>query len=141
MASRRIVLCVVLATSVLLIAGSASTFAGTEHGVTVHPSTAHPSDFEDETANGLECAPPPLSSAGDEPPTSAEGDRNDREARIVELYPNPTTHGNAGEYLVLEVQRDSPRELDGDGRSHDGNDSERDDRRPSCVQYRSRNHR
>ncbi|MWV39832.1 phospholipase D-like domain-containing protein [Natrialba sp. INN-245] len=102
MASRRIVLCVVLATSVLLIAGSANTFAGTEHGV-----TAHQSDFEDETVNGLECAPPPLSSAGDEPPTSAEGDRDDREPRIVELYPNPTTHGNAGEYLVLEVQRET----------------------------------
>lgn len=46
-------------------------------------------------------------------PIAADGDDSnaaDQPAapRIVELYPNPTTHGNVGEYLVLETPPETP---------------------------------
>ncbi|QAU14410.1 phospholipase [Halorubrum sp. BOL3-1] len=53
-------------------------------------------------AAGVACCPPaaaaPLDEAGSPPANASEVDR---EPRIAELYPNPTTEENRGEYLVV----------------------------------------
>ncbi|RQG96660.1 phospholipase D-like domain-containing protein [Natrarchaeobius chitinivorans] len=57
----------------------------------------------DPVTDGLECAP----QAGSDSDTTwvpVDGTGAPAsEPRIVELYPNPTTYGNVGEYLVLET--------------------------------------
>ncbi|GAB3665249.1 phospholipase D-like domain-containing protein [Halopiger thermotolerans] len=69
-------------------------------------------DAADSTADsriGVETKPdsnracPPSAALG----SDAETDRSDRSPRIVELYPNPTTHRNVGEYVVLEFPTDT----------------------------------
>ncbi|MEY7851354.1 phosphatidylserine/phosphatidylglycerophosphate/cardiolipin synthase family protein [Natrarchaeobius sp. A-rgal3] len=112
MAVRRIALWVALAASLLLLAGSTSALAGTGLAATAQPSASQPAAAHApspvvETASGLECAPPSQFDTEDEPAASVDVERGDHEVRIVELYPNPTTHGNAGEFLVLEVSAET----------------------------------
>ncbi|RQH03092.1 phospholipase D-like domain-containing protein [Natrarchaeobius oligotrophus] len=96
MATGRIALVVALAVS-LLVAGAGATAASgpdsdPRDGVEQQFSSDHQSSSRD-VVTGPDCVPDDGRNAGDE-----------RESpRIVELYPNPTTHGNVGEYVVVAV--------------------------------------
>ncbi|SDK26180.1 phospholipase D-like domain-containing protein [Natronorubrum texcoconense] len=95
---------------VVVLVGVALVLGGLSGGF----STSDASTTDGSATNGGDFAPScPAGVAGSTDPadsnvTAAEPDATDGSTpRIVELYPNPTTYGNVGEYLVLETPPDT----------------------------------
>ncbi|WP_254767555.1 phospholipase D-like domain-containing protein [Salinilacihabitans rarus] len=86
-----VALCCLVAAASVATAAPAATSPGPGNAT---PAGATATDLEGDPLDARSCparaATPNREAAVDEP-------------RLVELYPNPTTHGNAGEYLVLAV--------------------------------------
>ncbi|NKE37101.1 phospholipase [Natronococcus sp. JC468] len=69
-------------------------------------ATVPPASGTDAVAGGPSTALADATTpAGGDPvcPRPTDATETPSDPRIVELYPNPTTHGNAGEYLVVET--------------------------------------
>ncbi|ELY43404.1 phospholipase D-like domain-containing protein [Natronorubrum sulfidifaciens] len=60
-------------------------------------------DPQHDSENGPPCPPGVTGATSTTNATATAGNTTDTGPRIVELYPNPTTYGNVGEYLVLET--------------------------------------
>ncbi|WP_440765418.1 phospholipase D-like domain-containing protein [Natronorubrum sp. DTA7] len=95
---------------VVVLVGIALVLGGLSGGF----STSDASTTDVSTTNGGVTAPSCPAGVADSTGltvstvTADEPDATDGSApRIVELYPNPTTHGNVGEYLVLETPPDT----------------------------------
>ncbi|QFU83479.1 phospholipase D-like domain-containing protein [Natronorubrum aibiense] len=104
-----------LAYVVLVVVGTVGFVATVTAGIgfmTAESTTNESSSIDPrhDLESGPPCPPSMTGSTNMMNTTVTAGNTTDIDPRIVELYPNPTTHGNVGEYLVLEVPPETPLE-------------------------------
>ncbi|ELY38257.1 phospholipase D-like domain-containing protein [Natronorubrum tibetense] len=95
---------VVALVGIALVLGGLSGGFPTSDAATTDGSAANGGDFAPSCPAGVAGS----TGLADSNVTADEPDATDSSTpRIVELYPNPTTYGNVGEYLVLETPTDT----------------------------------
>ncbi len=95
---------VVALVGIALVLGGLSGGFPTSDAATTDGSAANGGDFAPSCPAGVAGS----TGLADSNATADEPDATDSSTpRIVELYPNPTTYGNVGEYLVLETPTDT----------------------------------